>query len=101
MAWPPGPVSPLRLVGSARARLSALLGLYRVNNIFEILENWLYALFTRLANFKRKGILFLVLNLETCHTSIFLYAFVQAGSTLKKNQSTVPVQLRSITYNSM
>ena len=76
MAWPPGPTESLETSWvSARARRSALLRLYRVNKIFETFENGLYALCTRLACFKRNGILFLVSNLETCHTSIFFQCF--------------------------
>ncbi len=66
---------PWDWLGQRACASKCLVGLYRVNKIFEILENWLYALCTRLAYFKRNGILFLVSNLETCHTSIFFQCF--------------------------
>jgi len=66
---------PWDWLGQRACASKCLVGLYRVNKIFKILENWLYALCTRVVYFKRNGILFLVSNLETCHTSIFFQCF--------------------------
>ena len=99
MAWPPGPIKSLETGWVSACASKCLVGLYRVNKIFEFLENWLYALCTQLANFKRNGILFLVSNLETCHTSIFFQCFCAGRVDFNENRSSVPVQLKSITYN--
>ena len=91
---------PWDWLGQRACASKCLVGLYRVNKNFETLEKIGFTPYVLdLAYFKRNGILFLVSNLETCHTSIFFQCFCAGRVDFLENQSSVPVQLRSITYN--
>ena len=90
---------PWDWLGQRACASECLVGLYRVNKIFEILENWLYAFMYSIGLFQEKRNFISRFKSRDLPYLNLLLCFCAGRVDFNENRSSVPVQLKSITYN--
>jgi hypothetical protein len=84
---------PWDWLGQRACASKCLVGLYRVNKIFEILEDWLYALCTRLAFSRETEFYFSFQSSRLAIPQSSSQCFCAGRVDFLENRSSVPVQL--------